>query len=71
MPKESPFNEDILLIISVLFGSFLLSKFSVFGLVGFDCTGVEGSACLNVLINGFKLRIRSASGLDAADGGGL
>lgn len=69
-PSESPFIDDVLLISSDL-GSFLLSKLRVFGLVGLDCTGVEGSACLKVLIRGFKFNTKSASGLEAAEGGGL
>lgn len=54
------------------FGSFLLERLSVLGLAGLSFkTGVEGSACLKVLIRGFKLRTKSASGLEAAEAGGL
>lgn len=53
-----------------LFGSIKLSKFNVLGLVGFGI-GVEGSAVLNVVINGLRFNTRSASGLEAAEGGGL
>lgn len=53
--------------------SILLSKFNVLGRVGFSplVTGVEGSAVLKVLMSGFKFKTKSASGLEAEDGGGL
>lgn len=64
-----------LLIGSLFTGSFLFRRFSVFGRTGFAASlkpvGVAGSAVLNVLVRGFKFNTRSASGLDATDGGGL
>lgn len=75
-PKDAG---SILFISSFCIGSFFtgsirLAKLRVFGLKGllqsFE-VGVEGSAALNVLIKGFKFKTRSASGLDAFEGGGL
>lgn len=58
--------------LSFFTGSILLSKFRVFGLVGLRVpVGVDGSAFLNVLMRGLRLSIRSASGLEAVEGGGL
>lgn len=56
-----------------LLGSMKLIKFRVLGRVGLLSlvTGVDGSAVLNVVIRGFKFNTRSASGLEAAEGGGL